>query len=112
MDVPPAVPTDGLSLAALRTFTAEHSRAPHSVRAHVAADAAEALLCLPFAELRTWQVVEGIIKPATQDGGPGGVECTYADLLRVRTHVRCVDAYGALADATRRRRVTTQGGRT
>ena len=58
----PSVPCEGLSLAALRAFAAEHEGTAH--RPHL--DAEE----VPFEQLTTAQVCAAVVKPAT-DGAAG-----------------------------------------
>ena len=83
-DAQPPVPREGVSLAALRAFAAEH--AAKSFAAH--ADAAGGAVMLSFKELTTTQVVELIIKPATLTSPPPGAAKqgphTYAKLLQAR----------------------------
>jgi hypothetical protein len=59
----PPVPREGLSLAALAAFEAEHADSTHAG--------------VPFAALTTADVVTHVVKPATAAHG----ECTYAELL-------------------------------
>ena len=73
-----AVPTDGLSLAALRAFVAEHS-AEGRTFAPAPCEAADAR-SLPLSELTTTQVCDRIIKPATAER-----RCAYSTLLAGRS---------------------------
>ena len=73
-----AVPTDGLSLAALRAFVAEHS-AEGRTFAPAPGEPADAQ-SLPLSELTTTQVCYRIIKPATAER-----RCAYSTLLHGRT---------------------------
>jgi hypothetical protein len=65
---------DGVSLAALRAFAAEHSGRRFDLGG----------ASLPFEELTTEQVVDAIIKPATRDAGVDEAPGTYAQLLQRR----------------------------
>ena len=75
----PPVPREGLSLAALYAFAAAHAGQSFSVSAPD--DAAAPPVSKLFEALTTAQVVEAVIKPETQGKGPGGDDCTYAELL-------------------------------
>jgi non-ribosomal peptide synthetase component F len=76
----PAVPREGLSLAALREFTAAHAGRSLSVSAGT--DLSAASTTLRFEQLTTAQVVEAIVKPATLRAlDNGGRSCSYAQLL-------------------------------
>lgn len=80
----------GVSMAALRAFTAEYAgktfKASHEERAGDGAD----LRSLPFAEMRTEQVVAHVIKPATAHA-----RCSYADMLLKKARTRRLRASGA-----------------
>ena len=69
----PPVPSEGLSLAALRAFAAAHAGTTH-----VLSPDAEPV---PFEQLTTAQVCDTVIKPATL---VDGVSCTYAELLQAQ----------------------------
>ena len=78
----PPVPHEGVSLAALRSFAAEH--AGRSFAVPVGGGGPDAsTTTLPFEALTTTQVVAAVIKPATQ-----AAACAYAALLEslVRQH--------------------------
>jgi hypothetical protein len=75
----PAVALDGVSLAALRAFAAAHA----GQRFTLASGST-----LPFEALTTTQVVEAVVKPATQHAGAGGTPCSYAQLLREQARAR------------------------
>ena len=64
----PAVPREGLSLAALRAFADQHAGTAH--RPHP--DAAP----VPFEQLTTAEVCAAVIRPATLAGGANGAHCT------------------------------------
>jgi hypothetical protein len=79
---PPAaecVALEGVSLAALRAFASEHAGQRFTLPAGDT---------LSFEELTTTQVVEAVVKPATQRAGKGGTPCTYAQLLRQQARAR------------------------
>jgi hypothetical protein len=65
---------EGVSLAALRAFAAEHSGRRFDLGG----------TSLPFEELTTEQVVDAIIRPATLCAGAGGAPGTYVQLLQGR----------------------------
>jgi hypothetical protein len=91
-DALPSVPREGLSPAVLRWFVEEHRGRSFTV----SVDASKPELgkaTLPFEELTTAQVVEGVVKPATLRAGPGGADCTYAQLLQAQ--VRCAHSMHA-----------------
>ena len=69
----PPVPHEGLSLAALRAFAAEHAGKAHKLHPDAVA--------VPFEKLTTAEVCAAVIKPATRTSGADGVHCTYAELL-------------------------------
>jgi hypothetical protein len=75
----PCVPREGLSLAALRAFADAHAGHKYTLQT------GDGPATLPFEKLTTAQVVEAVIKPATlakgANGGSGGSDCTYAELL-------------------------------
>ena len=71
------IPREGLSLAALRAFAAEHTGRRYTV------DRDGAPTVLRFEELTTADVVQCVVKPATLDAA-GGEACTYAQLLQAR----------------------------
>lgn len=73
----PPVPHDGVSLAALRAFAKAHNSRSFGVRDDAKADK----VTRRFEELTSKQVVEAVIKPATQAAGASGADCTYAELL-------------------------------
>jgi hypothetical protein len=74
-----AVPTHGLSLAALRAFCEAHAGEVVS-----GVDELGTPYSLPFGQLTTGQVCHSVVKPATLAAGPSGEPCTYADLLLAR----------------------------
>ena len=86
----PPVPREGLSLAALRAFAAAHAGQFFAVRAP--GDAAALPVSKLFEALTTAEVVEVAVKPATLRAGPGGDDCTYAELLlaQARAGAACV----------------------
>ena len=75
---PHPVPREGLSLAALRAFADQHATGEYTV---LPAGDGVPPAKLPFKQLTTAQVVEAIVKPATEHGAAGGAACTYAELL-------------------------------
>jgi hypothetical protein len=78
----PRVPHEGLSLAALRAFTEAHAGREYTLQTGAGP------VTLPFAQLTTAQVVEAVVKPATANGGDGGGDCTYAELLLAQARAR------------------------
>jgi hypothetical protein len=70
------VPREGLSLAALRAFAAAHADREYTLQT------ADGPVILRFEQLTTAQVVDAVVKPATEKGEhSGGSDCTYAELL-------------------------------
>ena len=87
----PPVPREGLSLAALRAFAQKHATKECTVQPpNVAAPPVK----LPFKQLTTAQVVEAVVKPATEHGAAGGAACTYAELLLAQVRWRRDTALG------------------
>ena len=89
----PPVPREGLSLAALRAFAAEHAGTAH--RLQPGADK------VPFEQLTTAQVCAAVVIPATEGKGADGAHCTYAELLlkQVRMRTGYFVAYSLRASA-------------
>jgi hypothetical protein len=71
---------DGVSLAALHALAAAHAGQHFTL--------ASSGSTLPFEALTTTQVVEAVVKPATQHAGEGGAPCSYAQLLRQQARAR------------------------
>jgi hypothetical protein len=76
----PGVPREGLSLDALRAFAAAHAGLEYTLQTK------DGPVSLRFEQLTTAQVVDVIVKPATEKrgahaGAGGGGDCTYAELL-------------------------------
>ena len=90
--VQPAVPRHGLALAARRAFAGSHAQRTYTVPAD------GTTLC--FEELTTELVVELVIKPETAAAGPGGADCTYAELLLSQVRGVGRAASRALTDST------------
>ena len=76
----PAVPREGLSLAALRAFADAHAGTAHGLHA----DAPKQL----FEDMTTAAVCAAVIKPATLAAGAHGSDCTYAELLLAQVRAR------------------------
>jgi hypothetical protein len=82
----PAVPRVGLSLAALRAFAEAHAGQEFAVcdeEEDGSTTASGAARTRPFSQLTAAQVVEAVVKPATQAHG-----CSYAELLTKQARVR------------------------
>ena len=74
------VPREGLSLAALRAFAAQHADTEYTF------DDEEA----SFDLLTTAEVCAAVIKPATEGAGAGGAPCSYAELLLAQVRMPAV----------------------
>jgi hypothetical protein len=94
--VQPRVPSEGLSLAALRAFADAHAGREYTLQSDVGP------VTLPFEQLTTAQVVQAVVQPATAKGAAGGAECTYAELLLAQARGRSgTAAVGPAAAAPR-----------
>jgi hypothetical protein len=78
----PRVPSEGLSLAALRDFVDAHAGREFTLQTE------DGPVTLPFKQLTTAQVVQMVVQPATEKGADGGGECTYAELLLAQARGR------------------------
>jgi hypothetical protein len=84
----PRVPSEGLSLAALRAFADAHAGREYTLQTDGGP------VTLPFQQLTTAQVVQAVVQPATAKGAAGGGDCTYAELLLAQARGRRQAAVG------------------
>ena len=106
------MPLEGLSMAALLSFAAAHAGQWFAVRAPGDADAPA--VSKLFEALTTAEVVQAVVKRATLGTGPGGEDCTYAELLlaQARTRMASCDCAGADAAGLRMTCVSCRAQRT
>ena len=98
-DADDGVLAQGLSLAALRAFCAEHAAAEFSVRNETGDQTVATTL--PFEALSTEQVVAAVIKPATAHAGQDGAGASYAQLLAAQVRVHSAPRGGSLLQPLR-----------